>query len=125
MFNNQFQGHDSSGSPPSPLVPFGDLGQRLDAVGYTGAAGENVYSYGENPREGHAAFDVDWGNVTNTSSPFYNPAFNGQGMQNAAGHRINIHNAEFKEIGIGVINGTHGTVGPQLVTQDLGTADDI
>ena len=45
MFNLAFQGHDSSGRPPSPFVPFGDLGDRLDAVGYAFAnAGENVYS---------------------------------------------------------------------------------
>ena len=44
----------------------------------------------------------------------------GQGMQNPAGHRRNIHNARFEEIGIGVINGTNGDVGPQLVTQDFG-----
>jgi len=41
-------------------------------------------------------------------------------MQNPAGHRLNIHNGDLKEAGIGVINGTNGGVGPQLVTQDLG-----
>jgi hypothetical protein len=124
MFNHQFQGHDSSGSPPAPLIPFGDLGDRLDAVDYSGAAGENVYSHGSSPIEGHAAFDVDWGNVNNFNA-FYNPAFDGEGMQNAAGHRINIHNKNFKEVGIGVVNGTNGSVGPQLVTQDFGDPGDI
>jgi uncharacterized protein YkwD len=124
MFDHEFQGHNSSGSPPSPLVPFGGLGDRLDIVGYTGAAGENVYSYASSPEEGHAAFDVDWGNVTNFGD-FYNPAFDGQGMQNAAGHRLNIHNKDFKEVGIGVINGTNGSVGPQVVTQDFGNPGNI
>jgi len=124
MFAHEFQGHDSSASPPSPLVPFGSLGDRLDAVGYVGQAGENVYSYSESPREAHAAFDVDWGNVTNFGD-FYNPAFNGQGMQNAAGHRLNLHNPAFKEIGVGVVLGTNGSVGPQVVTQDFGNPGDV
>jgi hypothetical protein len=124
MFENEFQGHNSSGNPPSPLVPFGGLGQRLDVVGYNGAAGENVYSHASSPEEGHAAFGVDWGNVTNFGD-FYNPAFDGQGMQNAAGHRLNIHNTDFKEVGVGVVNGTNGEVGPQIVTQDFGDPGDI
>lgn len=124
MFAHQFQGHDSSSNPPAPLTPFGSLGDRLDAVGYNGSAGENVYSYASSPREGHAAFDVDWGHVTNFGD-FYNPAFNGQGMQNQAGHRLNIHNPSFKEIGIGVVNGVNESVGPQIVTQDFGDPGDV
>jgi uncharacterized protein YkwD len=121
MFNNQFQGHDSSGSPPSPFLPGYDLGQRATAVGYNfQSLAENVYSYADSVAHGHAGFDVDWGSTTDTGSPWYNPAFNGQGMQNPAGHRINLHNGEYKEIGIGVIDGTNGSVGPQLVTQDFG-----
>jgi hypothetical protein len=46
-------------------------------------------------------------------------------MQNPAGHRINIHNPDFKEVGIGVINGINGSVGPQVVTQDLGNPGDV
>jgi hypothetical protein len=119
MYNFQFQGHDSSSNPPSPLVPFGDTGDRLDAVGYDWQQyAENVYSYADSPREGHAAFNVDWGDEFHAGD-FYNPAFDGQGMQNEAGHRINIHNRELKEVGIGVVNGTNGDVGPQLVTQDF------
>ncbi|MCC6493482.1 MAG: CAP domain-containing protein [Pirellulales bacterium] len=120
MFDNQFQGHDSSGNPPAPLTPFGSLDDRLEAVGYSGGAGENVYSHASSAREGHAGFDVDWGDVSNPSDPAYNPAFVGQGMQNPAGHRRNLHHGAFKEIGIGVLNGTNGSVGPQLVTQDFG-----
>lgn len=124
MLTHEFQGHDSSADPPSPLIPFGDLSDRLSAVGYSAEnAGENVYSYAESPREGHAAFDVDWGHVNNFNH-FYNPAFDSQGMQNAAGHRLSIHNPLFKEVGIGVVNGTNGSVGPQLVTQDFGNPGD-
>jgi len=125
MFQNQFQGHVSSANPPAPLVPGSSLEQRLSTVGYSGSAGENVYSYADSVVHGHAGFDVDWGNVNNPAAPFYNPAFDNQGMQNPAGHRLNLHSGSFKEIGIGVINGTNGSVGPQLVTQDLGAPGDV
>ncbi len=120
MFDNIFQGHDSSSSPPSPFNPGDTLGDRLNHFGYSGIAGENVYSYARSVAHGHAGFDVDWGATTVTSSPCYNSAFAGQGMQNPPGHRLSIHNGAFREIGIGVINGSNGSVGPQLVTQNFG-----
>jgi hypothetical protein len=47
-------------------------------------------------------------------------------MQNPAGHRINLHSGEFKEIGIGVVNGVENPdFGPQYVTQDLGNPGDV
>jgi hypothetical protein len=110
MYNNQFQGHNSSNNPPAPFLPGYSLSQRFDAVGYEPAATgiissrENVYSYSKSVEFGHAGFDVDWGN-------------------NPAGHRIAIHDGYLQEVGIGVINGTNGTVGPQLVTQDFGRPD--
>jgi len=126
QFNNQFQGHNSSSNPPAPFAPGASLGQRATAVGYNySSLAENVFSYSKSVPFGHAGFDVDWGDTTNTASPWYNPAFAGQGMQNPAGHRRNIHNPNYKEIGIGVVNGTNGTVGPQLVTQDFGISGDI
>jgi hypothetical protein len=125
MFENEFQGHTSSSNPPPPFGPGYTFGQRLDAVGYEGSAGENVFSSADSVAHGHAGFDVDWGNSSSPGAPFYNSAFNGQGMQNPAGHRRNIHNGDFKEIGVGVINGTNGSVGPQLVTQDFGDPGDI
>jgi uncharacterized protein YkwD len=125
MFQNQFQGHNSSNNPPAPFQPGFSLGQRLTAVGYSGSAGENVFSNSESVTYGHAGFDVDWGNLNNSGAPFYNPAFDNQGMQNPAGHRRNLHNPDFKEIGIGVINGTNGSVGPQVVTQDLGNPGSV
>jgi hypothetical protein len=125
MFQNEFQGHTSSSNPPDPFPANASLGQRLDAVGYDGAAGENVYSYADSVAHGHAGFVIDWGNVSSPGSPGYNPAFEGQGMQNPAGHRRNIHNGDFSEVGIGVVNGTNGSVGPQLVTQDFGIRGDV
>lgn len=122
LFNNQFQGHVSSSNPPSPFQPGDSLGTRLNRVGYSfSAAAENVFSYADSVEQGHAGFDVDWGNSSSPASACYNAGFVGQGMQNPAGHRRNIHNDSYKEIGIGVINGTNGSVGPQLVTQDLGS----
>jgi hypothetical protein len=120
MFENNFQGHTSSNNPPPPFQPGDTLGDRLDAVGYQGAAGENIYAFAKSVAHGHAGLDVDWGDITNAASPAYNPAFNGQGMQNPAGHRINLHDGSYSEAGIGVINGTNGSVGPQIVTQNFG-----
>jgi hypothetical protein len=126
QFNNQFQGHNSSSNPPAPLAPGSSLGQRATAVGYSySSLAENVFSYSKSVHYGHAGFDVDWGDTANPASPYYNPNFVGQGMQNPAGHRRNIHNPTYKEIGIGVINGTNGSVGPQLVTQDFGLSGDV
>jgi len=123
MFINEFQGHYSSSNPPAPFQPGDSLGDRLDHVGYSGAAGENVYAYSESVEFGHAGFNVDWGTTTNVSSSCYNPDFVGQGMQNPSGHRINIHTASYNEVGMGVINDSNGDVGPQVVTQVFGTSN--
>ncbi|WP_428306059.1 CAP domain-containing protein [Lacipirellula sp.] len=123
MLAKGFQGHVSSNSPPAPFTSGMTLGQRAQAVGYVGSLGENVYSYSSSVAEGHAAFDVDWGSSDNSLDPNYNPAFVGQGMQNPAGHRISIHNNDFKEVGIGLVTGSGPNgVGPQIVTQDFGNA---
>lgn len=105
MFENAVQQHDGQGG--SSIVG------RMTAAGYpVDAAGENVFSYSTSVHQGHAGFQVDWG-----------PGGTG-GMQAGRGHRVNIHQSYFKEIGIGVLNGTNTvngeTVGPQLVTQDMG-----
>ena len=125
MYLNQFQGHDSSSNPIAPFLAGDSLGTRLNRVGYSGGAGENVYSYADSVEHGHASFDVDWGNTVDTGAANYNADFVGQGMQNPAGPRMNIHNASFNEAGIGVVNGSNGSVGAQLVTQDLGIANGV
>jgi hypothetical protein len=102
MFVNQYQGHTGTdGSSP---------GDRITAQGYNWyTSGENIYSYSESVFYGHAGFEVDWGPGTG-------------GMQVPPGHRLNIHNSTFREVGIGVVDGTNGSVGPQLVTQDFATS---
>jgi len=99
MLTNNFQGHTgSNGSSP---------GNRLTAAGYSwNTYGENVYASAKSVIHGHAGFEVDWGNGP-------------EGMQSPPGHRLNTHSSNFREIGVGVILGSNGGVGPQLVTQDL------
>lgn len=82
---------------------------RISASGYDWSAyGENIFSYARSVSYGHAAFEIDWGGT---------PASGG--MQVPPGHRDNIHSPLFREIGVGVIDGTNGEVGPQIVTQDF------
>ena len=87
------------------------FGARLQAQGYSySSAGENVFAYAEGELYGHAGFMVDWGGSAATG-----------GMQSPAGHRQNIMNASFREIGVGVTLENNGgtSVGPMVVTQDL------
>jgi len=101
QFTNSFQGHvGSDGSSPA---------ERVSRTGYPWTAtGENAFTSARHVLYGHAGFEVDWGSSTG-------------GMQTPPGHRNNIHSGSFREAGIGVINGTGLTVGPQLVTQELAT----
>lgn len=90
---------------------------RVVAAGYDySSVGENVFSYAKNAIHGHIGFQIDWGPPTAPGDT--------DGMQNPRGHRDNIH-ADFREIGIGVINGNNTvagrTVGAQLVTQNFGS----
>ncbi len=106
MLQNNYQGHSG---------PDGSLATRL--AGYTAGAngwsiGENVYAYSKSVWYGHAGFEVDWGGSAAAG-----------GMQSPPGHRQNIHSANFREVGVGVVLGSgggSGGVGPQLVTQDFG-----
>lgn len=114
MLANVFQGHYSSSSPPPPNMASDSLGTRLSRQGYSySTAGENVFAYAKNPWHAHAGFNIDWGSGIG-------------GMQNPPGHRLSIHNGAFREVGIGVVNGTNGSggssVGPVIVTQDFAAA---
>jgi hypothetical protein len=103
MYDHQFQEHNGTdGSTPA---------SRISGAGYAySTAGENIFSYAYSTFYGHAGFEVDWGG---------DPVLQG-GMQTPPGHRNNIHLAAYREIGVGVIDGQNGSVGPELVTQDFG-----
>jgi hypothetical protein len=104
MFTNEYQGHSQTNGT-IVMSP----GDRIATNGYQAQTwGENVYAYADSVFYGHAGFAVDWGNGIG-------------GMQNPAGHRNNMLSASFREVGVGVFDGVNGPVGPQLVTQDLGT----
>jgi Ca2+-binding RTX toxin-like protein len=88
----------------------GDLGQRFSAAGYNfTTGGENVFAFATSVLYGHAGFMVDWGNGPD-------------GMQSPPGHRENIMDPDFREIGIAVTaeNNPATDVGPLVVTEDLG-----
>ncbi len=100
MYTNQFQEHTNSWG--------GNYADRITATGYNwSTVAENVYASADSVWYGHAGFNVDWGYGTG-------------GMQTPPGHRNNIHNSVVREVGVGVVDGTNGKVGPQLVTEDFG-----
>ena len=90
------------------------LGARVTAAGYNwSTVGENIFAFTENAFHGHAALFVDWG-LTAT------------GIQQPPGHRNNIMNPVFTEVGIGIIreNDAGTDVGPFVQTQDFATRPD-
>ncbi|HEX2971630.1 MAG TPA: CAP domain-containing protein, partial [Tepidisphaeraceae bacterium] len=92
-----------------------DFATRFKNAGYLYSfAGENVFAYAESIRQGHAAFAIDWGNGPG-------------GIQNPAGHRNNLMNPNFREVGIAIASDTNpdSQVGPLLVTQDFGSRKNI
>ncbi len=103
MITAQLQSHQVPGEL--------DLGARVTAEGYNfQRLGENIFAYTDNMLYGHAGFMIDWGNGPN-------------GMQDPAGHRINMMDLRYTEIGIDVTaESTQGNpLGPYVVTEDLGT----
>lgn len=97
------QSHQLPGEP--------GLGTRAQNAGYSfSTLGENVYAFASSVPFGHAGFVVDWG-------------FGTGGMQTPPGHRNNLMNGNFTEIGIDVTHesNTATQVGPLVITQDLGS----
>lgn len=88
-----------------------DLGSRFIASGYTNfrSGGEDVFAFATSPLQAHAGFFIDWGN-----SP--------TGMQDPAGHRLNILSSNFTEVGIDatIESNSATSVGPLVVTEDFG-----
>jgi uncharacterized protein YkwD len=107
---NKFQGHFSSSQPLPPNNPGDTIGERISAQGYAfTSVAENVFAFGADAWHSHAGFNIDW-----VSGP--------GGMQTPAGHRNAIHNPNFREIGVGVVEGLDegGSFGPLYVTQNFG-----
>lgn len=104
MYDQQTQAHVLSGES--------DLGTRIHDAGYSwSSVGENIYAYSESTLYGHAGLQIDWGSDAGGTD---------HGMQSERGHRANTHNANYREIGVGIKDGVNGPVGPQLVTEDFG-----
>jgi hypothetical protein len=105
MLRYQYQGHYETNNDRI-LSP----GDRIKAQGYDWSRlGENVFAHAKSVFHGHAALEVDWGPGPG-------------GMQNPPGHRENIHDPAYREVGIGLAYGSTGPVGPMLVTQDFASA---
>ena len=103
MLANATQSHNETNPSNDPF-------SRMSAAGYSYVyAGENIYAAAKSVWFGHAGFAVDWGTGTG-------------GMQDPRGHRANLFNQYYREIGVGMAFGTNGSVGPQLVTQDFGVS---
>ena len=104
------------------------VGARLEAAGYTNwnTYGENIFAYSRSGFYGHAGLVVDWGYDAEDFDAQGNLKANwqtlGDGIQDGAGHRVNLMNADFTEIGIAITEEDNPAtrVGPLVMTQDLG-----
>ncbi len=105
MLANATQSHNETNPSNTTVSRVTDAGYNFSFVG------ENVYAYYNLVFQGHAGFQVDWGSDEGGEIG---------GMQSNRGHRVNIHKADYREIGVGVVSGSNGAVGPNLVTQDFG-----
>jgi hypothetical protein len=105
MVKNKFQGHVSSDGST--------LGQRVEKVtSEFGALAENVGAYNDSIFGCHAGMVVDWGTSHSTGK-------SKGGMQDPPGHRLNIYNKKWTQVGVGAIpNGE--MIGEIAVTQDFG-----
>ena len=88
---------------------------RIDTAGfnYTSARG-NVFSFASSSLNGHAAFNIDWGNTVD-------------GMQVGRGHRKAIMSVDgdYTNTGIAVVadNNPATSVGPRVITQNFARAN--
>jgi uncharacterized protein YkwD len=91
------------------------LAARVKAAGYQqmAEAGENVFAFATGMFDAHAGFAIDWGDGPD-------------GIQNPPGHRDNMMNDDYREVGMGIIDAPKDKdVGPILVTQDLADRFDL
>lgn len=71
--------------------------------------GENIFAYSQSVIYGHAAFVIDWG-------------FGPNGIQDPAGHRINMLDQGFQEVGISIVEESNPSTlaGPLVISQEFG-----
>lgn len=85
------------------------IGQRTQREGYNfNLVTENIFTTSTGGQQGHAGFVIDWGGGGTG------------GMQAGRGHRLNIHDPQARELGVGVVNTNKPGTGPQVVTQVFG-----
>jgi hypothetical protein len=103
MIQDGQQSHQLPGEP--------GLQTRISNAGYPmqSFVGENIFAFANSVFEAHAAFAIDWGNTSN-------------GIQSPPGHRDNIMDPNFREIGPTFVqdNVAKSPVGPFAVTEDFG-----
>ena len=107
------------------------LAIRIASAGYENwrAVSENIFAYTLDAVYGHAGFFIDWGyDDEDVSGSTLVPDWQsvGDGIQDPAGHRINMLSAALTEVGIAAVTESDpGTdVGPYVVTQDFGNRFD-
>jgi len=128
LLQNAIQEHEQRDLATGTVL--NTIESRVSDTGYPWVQiGESIYSFAAHPEHGHAAFEIDWGTGDG-------------GVQRPPGHRDNNHNTGFREVGVGIVNGTNiritpavtnivnalpvvtpaitNKVGPQLVTLDFG-----
>jgi len=119
MIDQDTQSHNLNGEA--------SLGARITEAGYTSwrTVGENIFAYTEDPLYGHAGFMIDWGfddadSINGSLRPDWQTI--GDGIQDAAGHRVAIMSERYTDIGIGVLaeNDSSTRVGPYVMTQNFG-----
>ena len=104
------------------------LGARIDAAGYGySRVAENVFAYTRDPLHGHAGFFIDWG-YDAVDDGKSDHSVQGDGIQDAAGHRVAIMQPGHAEIGIAAIDDSADDatdrVGPYALTQNFGNRRD-
>jgi sugar lactone lactonase YvrE len=100
MIDFDTQSHQLPGEP--------SIGSRITNAGYDFAgAAENVFAFAKDIYHGHSGFALDWGVPSR-------------------GHRANLINDSFQEIGLGILSEANSStrVGPLVITQNMARRDD-
>jgi uncharacterized protein YkwD len=108
MVTNDQQGHVMPGEPTPD--------QRITNAGYSfSVAGENVYAFAYSAVHCDAAYAIDWGTGEGTTG----------GIQDPPGHRIEMMNGAYRDVGVSFMpqtvrqDGSVAMTGPFLCTEDF------